>query len=284
MVISMKNNLMLCDDNLEIEIHLLLEAIYYKYGHDFRSYSRAHIKRRLLRRLILSKLNNLEEMIWKLLNDRDFFHLILMDFSINVTEMFRDPSFYRVVRAEVVPVLGTYSFYNIWIAGCSTGEEAYSVAILLKEEGFYDRAQIYATDFNETILQQAKEGVYSNSLIEDYQHNYRLSGGDSDFNNYYNIKYDYAIMDQSLKKNLIFADHNLVTDGVFGEMNVIICRNVLIYFNRELQNRVLKLFYDSLCNGGILCLGSKESLRFTTYEDKFITINEKERIYQKKFI
>ncbi|KJF26399.1 chemotaxis protein CheR [Clostridium aceticum] len=267
--------------NQDIETELLLEAIFLKYGHDFRNYSRAHIKRRVLRRLSISKLSNISEMLYRVLYDRKFFEVLLMDFSINVTEMFRDPSFYRAIRKEVIPVLKTYPYIKIWQAGCATGEEVYSMAILLKEEGLYERAQIYATDFNEKVLQKAKEGIYPIDTIKEYTYNYQQAGGTTSFSDYYTAKRDFVTLDETLKKKMIFADHNLVIDGVFGEMHMIICRNVLIYFNRELQNRVIHLFYESLCYGGILCLGSKENIKFLNWEKKFQVVNEKERIFQK---
>ncbi len=270
-------------DDEEIEIRLLLEAIRLKYGYDFSGYSKVHIKRRILRRLSLSDYKSVLDMLPQVLRDRAFFESLLTEFSINVTEMFRDPSFYKAFRRDVVPVLKTYPFIRIWHAGCSTGEEVYSMAILLKEEGLYDRAQIYATDFNETVLQKAKEGIYPIHTVKDYTHNYQLAGGEASFADYYLADYDSVILDQSLRKRIIFADHNLVTDGVFGEMNVVICRNVLIYFGKELQNRVIGLFYDSLCHGGFLCLGSKESLKFTSRAEHFQSFAENEKIFRKRF-
>lgn len=271
-------------NNVDIEIELLLEAIYKKYGHDFRAYSKAHIKRRVLRRQSLAKLETVTEMIYKVLYNKEFFHLLLADLSINVTEMFRDPYFYKTFRKEVIPILSTYPFFNIWHAGCSTGEEVYSMAILLKEVGLYDRAQIYATDFNEAVLQKAKEGIYTIDAIKDYTYNYQQAGGSSSFSEYYVAKYDLAFIEQSLKKRIIFADHNLVTDGIFGEMHVIVCRNVLIYFERGLQNRVLQLFHNSLCHGGILCLGSKETIQYSELDNHFDTICGKDKIYRKKYV
>lgn len=270
--------------NEDIEIRLLLEAVHLKYGYDFRNYSDAHMKRRILRRMSIVGLNNISEMQYKVLNDSEFFKALLTDFSINVTEMFRDPSFYKAFRKEVVPILKTYPFIRIWHAGCSTGEEVYSMAILLKEEGLLDRTQIYATDFNEVVLHKAKEGIYSIDVIKDYTQNYQLSGGTASFADYYIAKYDSAILDQSLKSKIIFADHNLVTDNVFGEMQVVVCRNVLIYFNKELQSHVIKLFNDSLCNGGFLCLGSKESIKNAQCQNNFNEFIEKEKIFRKKFV
>jgi chemotaxis protein methyltransferase CheR len=269
-------------DTEDLEIQLLLEAIYLKYGYDFRDYARASVKRRILRRLTLSRLKNLAEMQHTLLHEVEFFEMLLSDLSINVTEMFRDPSFYRALREEVIPLLKTYPFIKIWHAGCATGEEVYSMAILLKEEGLYKRTQIYATDFNDVVLQKAKEGIYSVENIKEYTMNYQKAGGKNSFVDYYTAKHHHIIMDRSLKAQLVFANHNLGTDKVFGEMNLIVCRNVLIYFNRDLQNRVLKLFYDSLCHYGFLCLGSKESIKFSSCAPHFEPFVENEKIYRKK--
>lgn len=270
-------------ENEDIEISLLLEAIFLKYGYDFRKYSSAHMKRRILRRMAAAGINTISDMQYRVLYDKEFFKILLSDFSINVTKMFRDPLFYKTFRKEVVPVLKTYPFIRIWHAGCSTGQEVYSMAILLKEEGLYERTQIYATDFNELVLHKAKEGIYPIDTIKEYTYNYQQSGGKVSFSDYYIAKYDSVILEQSLKKNVIFAEHNLVTDGVFGEMNVILCRNVLIYFNRELQDRVIKLFLESLCNGCFLALGSKESVKFSSCRDQFEPFIESEKIYRKKF-
>jgi len=273
-------------DNLEnedLEIRFLLEAIYLKYGYDFRDYSKAHLKRRIMHRLALSGLNSISQLQHQVLYDRAFLETLLNDFSINVTEMFRDPPFYKAFRQEVVPVLKTYPFIKVWHAGCSSGEEVYSMAILLKEEGLYERTQIYATDFNVEVIEKAKQAIYPIEDIKDYTYNYQQSGGLASFADYYIARYESVILDHTLKRKIIFADHNLVTDGVFGEMHVVICRNVLIYFNRELQNKVFKLFYESLRNGGFLGIGTKETLRFSNYMEKFDTISENLKIYQKKF-
>ncbi|ACV64492.1 MCP methyltransferase, CheR-type [Desulfofarcimen acetoxidans DSM 771] len=269
-------------ENQNIEIRLLLDAIYLKYGYDFRNYAKASIKRRILHRMAMSGLQSISEMQHLSLYDLDFFKKLLLDFSINVTEMFRDPSFYYSLRREIIPVLRTYPYIKIWHAGCATGEEVYSMVILLKEEGIYDRCQIYATDFNQVVLQKAKEGIFPIENIKEYTINYQKAGGKESFSSYYTAKYDSVIINQSLKKNILFADHNLVTDGVFGEMNLILCRNVLIYFDKILQNRVIGLFYDSLCRNGFLCLGSKESLMFSEYGRCFEDIVKEEKIYRKK--
>lgn len=268
------------NENEKIEFDLLLQAIYLKYGYDFRDYAKASVRRRILHRLSLSNLNNVSQMQHKLLYDKQFFESLLLDLTINVTEMFRDPSFFRSLRKIVIQELKKLPFIKIWHAGCSSGEEVYSMAILLKEEGLYDRTRIYATDSNEEIIGKAKKGVFAIDKMKDYTRNYKNAGGKASFADYYMAKYDHAIMDKSLKKNIVFSDHNLVTDGVFGEMNLIICRNVLIYFNKELQERVFKLFCESLQEGGFLCLGSKETIRFSKYSDYFKNVLEGEKIYR----
>jgi len=272
-------------DDLEtqnIELQLLLQAIYLKYGYDFRNYAKASIKRRVNHRQLKEGLENLSAMQHKLLYDVHFFERLLLDMSINVTEMFRDPGFYLALRKNVIPQLKKYPFLKIWHAGCSSGEEVYSMAILLKEEGLYDRTQIYATDMNEVVLRQAKDGIFNISKLKQYTANYQKAGGLEAFSDYYMAHYEHVVMDKSLKKNVLFSDHNLATDGVFGEMNLILCRNVLIYFNRDLQNRVLKLFFDSICQDCFLCLGSKESIRFSENADAFEDVVREERIYRRR--
>ena len=270
-------------ESIDIEVELFISALFMKYGYDFRNYSKAHMKRRILHRLSLTPdVSNISELIYKILYDEVFFKTIISDFSINVTEMFRDPDFYQALREKVVPYLRTYPFIKIWHAGCSTGEEVYSMAILLMEEGLYDRAQIYATDFNDTVLEEAKEGIYPIERIKEYTQNYQKSGGKDSFSTYYTAKYNLVKFNENLKKRIVFSNHNLVTDGTFGEMNLIICRNVLIYFDRNLQNRVFNLFKQSLVYGGILGIGSKESLSFSDVKNDFINLVEKEKIYKKK--
>lgn len=266
----------------DIEIQLLLEAIFLKYGYDFRNYSQAHLKRRIMGRLSRSSLVSVSEMQHKILNDTDFFHLLLLDLSLNVTEMFRDPPFFVAICEKVVPLLQTYPFLKIWHAGCSTGEEVYSMAILLKEQNLLDRCIIYATDFNQIVLSKAAEAIYPIDSVKGYADNYNKALGKASLSDYFIVNYGKAIVDKGLKKNIVFSDHNLVTDGVFGEMNMIVCRNVLIYFNRELQNRVHKLFYESLLPGGVLCLGTKETLMFSDYKDKYKQLH-KMNIYKKGY-
>lgn len=267
-----------------IELDCLLEAIYRKYGYDFRSYSRAHLLRRLRRRLELDGIPSFSELQHRILYDPAVLATVLQDLSINVTEMFRDPEFYRTVRETVMPVLKTYPFVKIWHAGCASGEEVYSMAILLTEENFGTKYRIYATDFNESILARAKDGIYSLESMRDYTANYRLSGGRAAFSDYYTANYDSAIIARELKQSIVFAHHNLVTDGAFGEMHMIVCRNVLIYFNRQLQERVISLFADSLVRGGFLWIGSKESLRFADVRGDFEPVDEHCRLYRKKYV
>lgn len=271
-------------DISEKEISLLLEAVYLKYGYDFRQYSRAHIKRRIMNRLVLSGFEDVSQMQSKVLNDATFASHLLQDLSITVTEMFRDPGFYMSLRENVVPILKTYPFIKIWHAGCSTGEEAYSMAIVLKEEGLYDRTTIYATDFNQQALNRAKEGIFSNKAMKEYTTNYQLAGGKESFSNYYTSDYNNVIMNQSLKKNIVWAHHNLVTDSVFAEVHLILCRNVLIYFEKGLQNTVQNLFFGSLINGGILCLGSKENLSATDIFNAYTEVDKKQRIFKKRYL
>ena len=268
-------------ENEKIEIALLIRAIYLKYGYDFGDYSKASIRRRVLGRLSKSGLSSISEMQHELLYDLDFFEQLLLDLTVNVSEMFRDPSFFKAVREIVVPELKKRPFIKVWHAGCSTGEEVYSMAILLKEEGIFDASTIYATDVNEAVLDKAKKGIFPIDRMKGFTRNYRMAGGLASFADYYTARYDRTIIDRGFRKNIVFSDHSLVTDGVFGEMDLIICRNVLIYFNRDLQDRVFRLFAESLRAGGILCLGSKETMMFSKYADRFETVLKKEKIYRK---
>ena len=265
----------------QIEIELLLEGIYQHYGFDFRSYAYASMRRRLWKRIEAEGLNTISALQDRVLHDSDLMERLLLDLSINVTAMFRDPGFYRVFREQVVPTLRTYPFIRIWHAGCATGEEVYSMAILLEEEGLYERSRIYATDINEVVLQKAKSGILPLDRMQEYTENYIVAGGKRSFSDYYIAKYDGALFAPSLTKNVVFSQHNLVTDRSFSEFNVILCRNVLIYFDKTLQARVLTLFYDSLAMFGVLALGSKESLRFSPYEECYEQINGPEKLYRK---
>jgi chemotaxis protein methyltransferase CheR len=198
-----------------------------------------------------------------------------------VTAMFRDPGFYRAFRDIAIPLLRTWPFIRIWHAGCSTGEEVYSMAILLSEEGLYERSRIYATDINDVVLQQAKAGIFPLNRMQEYTENYIRAGGKQSFSEYYTAKYDGALFSPSLTRNVVFSQHNLVTDRSFSEFNVIFCRNVLIYFDRELQDRVHALFYESLSMFGVLALGSKETLRFSKYEPCYEKLHAREKMYRK---
>lgn len=268
--------------NESIETDLLLDAIYLKYGYDFRNYAKASIRRRIHHRLSLSNLKTISEMQHKLLDDKEFFATLLLDLTVNVTEMFRDPFFFKTLREAVIPELKSLPHIKVWLAGCSSGEEVYSIAILLKEEGLGQNSLIYATDANEIIINKAKKGLFPIDKMKGYTRNYKNSGGLASFADYYTAKYDYVIMDNSLKKNIVFSDHNLVTDAVFGEMDLILCRNVLIYFNKELQDRVFGLFCESLHPRGFLCLGSKETIRFSTCSDGLEDVVVGQKIYRKK--
>ena len=265
----------------QLEVELLLEAVYRRYGFDFRQYAQASLKRRLYRRMAVERVSTLSQLQDRLLHEPGSMEGLLLDLSINVTPMFRDPTFYAALREKVVPALHTYPFTRIWCAGCSTGEEVYSLAILLQEEGLYERTRIYATDINENVLVTAREGVFPLERMKQYTQNYLRGGGKRDFSEYYVAAYDGARFSRSLVENVVFAQHNLAMDGAFNEFNVILCRNVMIYFDQELQERVHGLFYDSLERYGILALGHKESIRFTGYAGRYEEIDAEERLYRK---
>lgn len=265
----------------KIEMDLLLEAVNRYYGYDFSNYSKAHIKRRLKVFQTKQRYASISELQHHVLHNSTIFEEFLNNFSINVTEMFRDPSFYLDFRNKVVPVLKTYPYIKIWIAGCATGEEVYSFAIMLKEEDLLERSTIYATDFNKEAIQKAKKAIYNIDTIKAYTSNYQKAGGTCSFSDYYMANYDSVIIDKSLKVNIVYAEHNLVTDGVFTEANLIVCRNVLIYFNRELQDKVLKLFNESLVTGGFLALGTKETIQFSSLNNKYSTISKNNKIFKK---
>ncbi|MFJ7668908.1 CheR family methyltransferase [Lysinibacillus sp. NPDC097195] len=265
----------------EMEIELLLEAVYRLSGFDFRQYNRSSISRRIYNRMRVSNIPTISRVMEKVIHEEDFLEQLLNDFSINVTEMFRNPSFFKAFRKEVVPYLKQYPEIRIWHAGCATGEEVYSMAILLKEEGLIDRTVIYATDMNEHVLEKAKKGAFSIKKMQAYTTNYMLAGGSHAFSEYYKTDYQYAYFHPELLKNIIFAQHNLVTDQSFNEFHVIICRNVLIYFSPELQSQVHHLFYDSLSENGFLGLGDKETLRYEEIISKYREVVCVEKIYQK---
>lgn len=270
------------DDNLEeLEIELLLEGVFRRYGFDFREYAAASLKRRLWRRAYAEKVETISQLTDRLLHDPAAMERLLLDLSINVTSMFRDPEFYLALREEVVPLLRTYPFTRIWAAGCSTGEEVYSLAILLQEEGLYDRTRIYATDINEAVLERARAGVYPLDKMQQYTQNYIKAGGKRTFSEYYVAAYDGARFSRALVGNVVFAQHNLAMDRAFNEFNLILCRNVMIYFDKTLQDRVHDLFYESLEQFGTIALGRKESIQFTPHADRYEELNGAERIYRK---
>lgn len=264
-----------------IEVQLLLEGVFQKYGFDFRDYAMASLKRRisgLVNKEGLASVSHLQE---KILRDAACMERLLLDLSINVTAMFRDPVFYRTLREKVVPLLRTYPFIRIWHAGCSSGEEAYSMAILLKEENLYDRCRIYATDMSKAVLNRVKSGIFPLTAMKEYTANYHQAGGQRTFSDYYTAEYDGAIFSPALQKNMVIAQHNLVTDGSINEFNLILCRNVLIYFNPKLQERVHELFLNSLCRYGYLGLGHSESLRFCRHEHFFEEVAADSRLYRR---
>ena len=265
----------------KIELDCLLEAVFKRYGFDFREYAPASLRRRVNRRLELERLPTISALQERLLRDPDVMERLLLDLSINVTAMFRDPSFYGALREQVVPLLKTYPFTRIWVAGCSTGEEVYSLAILLAEEGLYERTRIYATDINEGVLERARLGVFPLARMQDYTRNYIAAGGKRAFADYYTSAYDGAAFDRSLLRNVVFAQHNLASDQSFNEFHMIVCRNVMIYFERSLQERVFELFDASLMRLGILALGHKESLRMSDSAAKYEELDAGERIYRK---
>ena len=264
-----------------LEIELLLEGVFRHYGFDFRSYAFASIRRRLWKRVEGEELQTVSELAARILHDPDAMERLLLDLSVNVTAMFRDPTFYLEFRERIVPLLRTYPFIRIWHAGCSTGEEVFSMAILLEEEGLYDRARLYATDINDVVLQRARQGIFPLDRMQEYTENYIRAGGKRSFSEYYTAKYDGALFSPTLTRNIVFSQHNLVTDRSFSEFNVIFCRNVLIYFDKTLQNRVQSLFYDSLVMFGVLALGSKESLKFSQYEPCYEKLSPAEKLYRK---
>jgi chemotaxis protein methyltransferase CheR len=269
------------EDIEQIEVDLLLEAVFRRYGFDFREYAPASLKRRLWRRMSAEGLETVSQLQDRLLHEPPAMERLLLDLSINVTSMFRDPSFYVAFREHVVPMLHTYPFTRIWCAGCSSGEEVYSLAILLQEEELYDRTRIYATDINEHVLDTARAGVFRLDKMKQYTQNYIRGGGKREFSEYYVAAYDGARFSRSLTENVVFAQHNLASDRAFNEFNVILCRNVMIYFDKTLQDRVHGLFHASLETFGILALGHKESVGFTAFADSYEAIDAVERIYRK---
>ena len=283
---SAADNLPLVDEEQklkleDIEVRLLTEGIFSHYGFDFRDYSMPSLRRRVWKRVYAEGLSTISGLQEKILHDPASMERLLLDLSINTTAMFRDPSFYLAFRRKVVPMLRTYPFVRIWHAGCSTGEEVYSMAILLQEEKLLDRCRIYATDINEAVLPRAKDGIFPLNTMQENTSNYIAGGGAGTFSQYYTARYDYAIFRPSLRENVVFAQHNLVTDSSFNHFNVIFCRNVLIYFNNTLQDRVQHLFLDSMEMFGILGLGKKETIRYSAVSENYDEIDREERLYRR---
>ncbi len=260
----------------------MLESIRMVYGYDFTEYAEASVKRRIQHFMRLKDVKDVPVLAKLLLQDDKFFEEFVQELSVTVTEMFRDPTFYKSLRQNVVKRLATYPFIKVWIAGCATGEEVYSIAILLKEEGLLNKAIIYATDINQKSLQKAMEGIYQVESMKAYTLNYQKAGGLAAFSDYYISKYDGVLFDKSLRQNIVFSPHNLVVDRSFNEFQLIICRNVLIYFNQQLQNKVITLLYESMCTFGFLGLGNKESLLFCDKRANFEDVDRREKIFMKK--
>lgn len=265
----------------ELEMRLLLDGLYEYYGYDFRDYTPGTLKRRIRERILREQLSSIAGLLEKILHDPACMNRLVGDISISVSTMFRDPGFFVVFRNEVVPMLQTYPFIRIWHAGCARGEEVYSLAILFHEERLYDRCRIYATDMNEDVIKQARDGIFSLKQMKEYTRNYIAAGGKRAFSEYYTARYGNAIIHPWLKKNIVFSRHCLTTDGPFNEFNAILCRNVVIYFNRSLQTRAHDLFYNSLTMFGFLGLGRKESIRFTPHESCYKILRQHEKIYKK---
>ncbi|MDQ3646910.1 MAG: protein-glutamate O-methyltransferase CheR [Actinomycetota bacterium] len=265
----------------DLEIALLLEAIYSHYGFDFRGYAPASLKRRLRKKVRDENLRSLSGLQELVLHDPAAMERLVLDLSVNVTSMFRDPSFYSAFREKVVPLLKTYPFIRIWNAGCSTGEEVYSMAIVLHEEGLYERTRIYATDINDAVLGRAQVGRVGLDKMREYTSNYIHAGGKRAFSEYYVVEGGEACLRPALLANVVFAQHNLVSDGSFNEFNAIVCRNVMIYFSRSLQDHVHSLLYESLTRFGVLALGRRESLKFTAIEDRYQELDAGEKLYRK---
>lgn len=264
-----------------IEKDLLLEGIHRRYGYDFREYAEESLRRRISMAISKEGVKTISAFQDRILHDAKFFERFVGTLAVHVTSMFRDPEFYLAFRQRVVPQLRTYPFIRIWIAGCSSGEEVYSTAIVLKECGIYDRCRIYATDISDSVLKRAKEGIFPLTSMREYTSNYLKAGGEKEFSSYYTASYDHALFRRSLIENVTFGQHNLTSDASFNEFNVIFCRNVMIYFTRALQERVLKLFDESVCRLGVLGLGSKETLNYSATEGSYEELVKGRRLYRK---
>lgn len=275
---------MLNESSFEIsdeDIEIVLNDVVELYGYDFTDYSRASLRRRISRLITKDRFLSFAEFRYKLRNDKTYFKRFVEEITVNVTEMFRDPSFYRALREEVLPLLATWPVIRIWHAGCASGEEVYSMAILLHEANLLKKSLLYATDINPSVLEKVRHGIYPISQMKQYSENYILSGGKNDFSSYYTAQYDSAKFDELLSKRIVLATHNLVSDRSFNEFQLILCRNVMIYFDKKFQDRVLHLFYESLEMFGYLALGAKETIKFTSLNKNFKQLENKERIWRK---
>ncbi len=266
----------------DIEIELFLSAVMSRYDYDFSRYAKASIKRRIQSLVEDQKVMHISDLIPMVLHQEGFIHKVLEHLSVQVSEMFRDPWVFKKIREVVLPVLATYPQINIWLAGCANGEEAYSLAIMLEEEGLLDRANIYATDISKDALAVAQKGIYPLKKLAEFEENYKLAGGRKQFSDYYVCQYDYLHFSPALTENIFFTDHNLASDNVFSESHLVMCRNVMIYFDNLLKDRALSLFTESLITGGMLCIGNKENITFTSSQDSFEVLEKNERIYRKK--
>lgn len=263
------------------DVAILLIDLHEKHGYDFSDYTHASMKRRLNRLILLDKFASFAEMRYRLIHDEFYLRRFIEEITVNVTEMFRDAEFFKYLRQHIIPTLGTYPFIRIWIAGCSSGEEAYSIAILLKEANLLNKSLIYATDINPRVIENAKTGIFPLRLIKQFSENYLMSDGQEDFSSYYSAKYDIAIFDESLRKKIVFSTHNLVSDTSFNSFQLVSCRNVLIYFNTRLQARVFDLFDKSLDQLGYLALGTKETVRFSNISSKYKQVDSRVKIWRK---
>ena len=269
-------------DDFDIELRLLIDAIYLKYHYDFRGYAGASLKRRLRTAMDRFGCQTLSQVQDRVLHEPALFGQLLDFLTVQVSDMFRDPAYFRAIREQVVPLLRTYPSLKLWVAGCSTGEEAYSFAILLREEGLLARTLIYSTDINTGALQKAEAGVYNLDRVAGFTDNHRRSGARTSLSEYYTAAYGRAVFDRTLNEHIVYSDHSLATDSVFAEVQLASCRNVLIYFNRELQNRAIGLFHDALCRKGFLGIGARESLRFADCGQAFAEFVREDRIFQKR--
>lgn len=269
------------DELEQIEIDLLLEGVYRVHGYDFRNYARASVNRRIRLFCVNNNCSSVSKLIHRVLYDKQFFWTLAQHFSVCVTEMFRDPFVYTALREKVLPRLHSYPFFKVWHAGCASGEEVYSMAILLKEEDLLARATLFGTDFSRKALAKSRAGIYPLEKMREYSRNYRQAGCRGSLADYYHARYNGAVINEELRNRITFSGHNLTTDGVFSETHLVFGRNLLIYFNRELQNRVLNLFTQSLVHGGFLCLGTAESIKFTDVADRYQVVDHEARIYRK---